>query len=108
LRGVKVGGVPLPDAGYEKVQGKLNLSSREAAVESVTLQGKGLYARLRGKVTVVKSVSHSPLALNLELMPEPEFLEEQKLVFLVLAKYLDTPGHYAIPIAGTLGTPMLR
>jgi hypothetical protein len=41
-------------------------------------------------------------------MPKPEFLEGQKFVFLLLTKYLTTPGHYQIPVRGTLAKPVIQ
>jgi type II secretion system protein N len=105
---VKIGGVPLPGATYERIQGMLRIDGGKAKLESLNLEGEGLYARLSGDFPLASPQGTSPLSLNLELMPKPEFLEKQKLVFLLLAKYLDSPGHYRIPIGGTLGTPALR
>jgi hypothetical protein len=41
----------------------------------------------------------------LEIMPKPDFLEKQKLVFLLLAKFTASPGVYRVPIKGTLLKP---
>jgi hypothetical protein len=41
-------------------------------------------------------------------MPKPGFLESQKFVFLLLTKYLTTPGHYQIPVRGTLAKPVIQ
>jgi len=38
-------------------------------------------------------------------MPKPEFLEKQKLVFLLLAKFMSAPGVYRVPIKGTMLKP---
>lgn len=38
-------------------------------------------------------------------MPRPEFLEKQKYIFLLLLKYQTSPGHYQLPVRGTLGKP---
>ncbi len=103
LRGVKVGGLPLPDATYETVQGMFRIAAGKAVIQSLTLQGDGIYARLSGDIPV--GTTNPPLNLTLELMPKPEFLERQKFVFMLLAKHLTTPGHYQIPIRGTLAKP---
>lgn len=108
LRGVKVGETPLPDASYRTVQGLLRISGGVARLESFTLQGDGLYVRLKGQIPQVRPLSVAPLDLTLELMPKPDFLEKQKFIFLLLTKYLDTPGHYQLPIKGTLGKPLLE
>lgn len=108
LTGVKLGEMPLPDASYRSVQGMVHITSGTAAIESFTLQGDGLYVRLKGNILPGGSLPASPLVMTLELMPKPEFLEKQKFIFLLLAKYLDTPGHYQIPIKGVLGKPLLE
>ena len=108
LRGVTLGETPLPDAAYQTVQGMLRIRSGSGSVESFTLQGDGLYVRIKGSIRPGTSLPDSPLELTLELMPKPEFLEKQKFVFLLLARYLDTPGHYQIPVKGTLGKPAIE
>jgi len=107
LRGVKISGTPLPDAAYKTIQGALRINAGRLTMESVTLAGEGLYARLKGDIPLVAAPAGS-LNLTLELMPRPEFMEQQKFIFLLLAKYLTTPGHYQIPIRGTLSRPVLQ
>lgn len=108
LNGIKIGETPLPDASYREIQGMLRVAAGKGTLESFTLQGDGLYVRLSGAMPLNTSVTSSLLNLNLELMPKPEFLERQKFVFLLLAKYLSSPGHYQIPIRGTLAKPLLQ
>jgi type II secretion system protein N len=57
---------------------------------------------------VTTPLGDAPLNLTLELMPKPAFLERQKFVFLLLAKYLISPGNYRIPINGTLARPAIE
>lgn len=104
---VSVGGIALPSASYERIQGKMTIKGGKATLESINLQGDGLYARLSGDLSLGSPLGGSPLTLALELMPKPEFLEKQKLVFLLLAKYLQSPGHYRIPVQGTLTAPAI-
>ncbi|KAF0219743.1 MAG: hypothetical protein FD174_1756 [Geobacteraceae bacterium] len=108
LTGVKIGETPLPDASYSTVQGMLRISGGKATLESLTFQGEGLYVRLRGDIPLVTPLTAAPLNLTLELMPKPELLEKQKFVFLLLVKYLSTPGHYQIPVKGTLAKPAIQ
>ena len=108
LAGVKIGGVPLPDATYEAVRGAVKLNSGKAVLESVTLQGEGIFARLSGDFPITTPPGAGPLNLTLELMPKPELLARQQSVFLLLVKYQDTPGHYRIPIRGTLARPVMQ
>lgn len=102
LRGVKLGAFPLPDVSGLTAQGMLAIAGGKGKLESFTLQGDGIYMRLSGDLPVSAT---SPLAMKLEIMPKPEFLEKQKLVFMLLAKFAVTPGVYQIPIKGNLLKP---
>lgn len=105
---VVVGSLPLPAGHYDRVQGMFRVAAGRGRLESFSMQGGGIYARLSGTATVGGRVAAAPLELSLELMPKPEFMERQKLVFLLLARYAVSPGNYRIPIGGTLGSPALR
>jgi type II secretion system protein N len=108
ITGVKIGEMPLPDATYDLVRGALKVVMGKAVLESFTFQGEGLYVRLKGDFPVTTPLGAAPLNLTLELMPKPDFLEKQKFVFLLLAKYLISPGAYQIPIRGTLAKPVIQ
>jgi type II secretion system protein N len=108
LRGIRIGETPLPDAAYDNVRGALKISGGKASLESLTLQGEGLYVRLKGDLPASSPLAAAPLNLTLELMPKPDFLEKQKFVFLLLTKYQSSPGHYQIPIRGTVGKPAIQ
>jgi type II secretion system protein N len=108
VAGVKIGEIPLPDADYRRVQGAVRAGGGMFTLGSFTLEGEGLYVRLRGDFPQTTPQGSAPLNLTLELMPKPEFLEKQKFVFLLLTKYLTTPGRYEIPIRGTLAKPAIQ
>lgn len=108
LRGVKLGEMPLPDATYQTVQGMLRFTGNKASLESFSLQGESLFVRLKGDTPLMAPMAAAPLNLTLELMPKPDLLEKQKFVFLLLTKYLDSPGHYLIPVRGILGKPLIQ
>ena len=108
IRGVRIGEMPLPDASYPTIQGMLRIGGGKTILESFTLQGEGLFVRLKGELPITLPLAAAPLNLTLELMPKPEFLEKQKFVFLLLVKYLSSPGHYQVPIRGTLGKPLIQ
>lgn len=107
LSGIKIGEMPLPDSSYRTVQGMIRINGGKATIESFTLQGDELYVRLKGGLPLADPLPATPLDLQLEIMPKPALLEKQKLIFLVLLKYQDTPGHYLIPVKGTLGKPQV-
>ncbi|MRR54561.1 MAG: type II secretion system protein GspN [Deltaproteobacteria bacterium] len=106
--GIKVSDMPLPDASYETIRGMFRAAGGTGNLESLTFQGDGIYIRLKGTLAMAKSVGAAPLNLTIELMPKPDFLEKQKLVFLLLAKYQKSPGSYQIPVTGTLLSPVIR
>jgi type II secretion system protein N len=107
LSGIKIGEMPLPDASYRTVQGMIRITEGKGSIESFTLQGDDLYVRLKGALPLMDPLPATPLNLSLELMPKAALLERQKLVFLLLVKFQDTPGHYQIPVKGTLGKPQV-
>lgn len=108
VRGVAIGGTPLPDAAYDTVRGMVRMASGRATLDSFTLQGADIYIRLKGNAPLATPPGASPLNLTLELMPQPAFLDRQKLVFVLLSQYLVTPGHYQLPVRGTLAKPLLQ
>lgn len=105
--GVKLGAFPLPDAADLKTRGMVKVSDGKARLESFTLEGDGIYMRLSGDIPTGGNAGVTPLNMSLEIMPKPEFLEKQKLVFMLLAKFMTTPGVYTVPIRGTLLKPVI-
>jgi type II secretion system protein N len=103
--GVKLGAFPLPDAANLRAQGMIKVTNGSARLESFTLQGEGVYMRLSGNLPSGANAAGAPLDLSLEIMPKAEFLEKQKLAFLLLAKFMVSPGVYKVPIRGTLLKP---
>jgi type II secretion system protein N len=100
--GVRIGSFALPDADNLHSQGLVTFLEGKARLESLTLQGEGVYMRLSGELP--QGVTE-PVNLLLEIMPKPEYLEKQKLVFLLLAKFMASPGVYRVPITGTILKP---
>ena len=100
-----MGAFSLPDADNLSSKGMIRITAGKARLESLTLQGEGVYMRLSGDLPLGMNADAAPLDLLLEIMPKPEFLEKQKLVFLLLAKFMASPGVYRVPIRGTLLKP---
>jgi type II secretion system protein N len=105
LSGVKLGAFPLPDVANLKTQGMVRVINGKARLESFTLEGDGIYMRLSGDIPSGANAAVTPLNMSLAIMPQPEFLEKQKLVFMLLAKFMTSPGVYTVPIRGTLLKP---
>jgi type II secretion system protein N len=103
--GIKMGAFPLPDAENLSSKGMVRITNGKARLESLTLQGEGVYMRLSGELPLVMNADAAPLELLLEIMPKPEFIEKQRLVFLLLTKFMTSPGVYRVPIKGTLLKP---
>jgi len=103
--GIRMGAFALPDADNLNSKGMVRITDGKARLESLTLQGEGVYMRLSGALPLGVNADAAPLDLVLEIMPKPEFLDKQKLVFLLLAKFMVSPGVYRVPIKGTLLKP---
>lgn len=101
--GVRLGAFQLPDADNLRSQGMLRISDSRVRIESLTLQGEGVYMRVSG--TISRNAVDAPLDLQLEIMPTPAFMERQKLVFLLLTRFMISPGNFRLPIHGTLLKP---
>ena len=61
--------------------------------------------RISGDLPSGANAAVTPLNLGLQIMPKPEFMEKQKLVFMLLTKFMTSPGVYNVPIRGTLLKP---
>lgn len=105
--GVKLGMFPLPDVAGLKAQGMVKVTNSQARLESFTLEGEGIYMRLSGALPSGVNAAATPLDMKIEIMPKAEFLEKQKLVFMLLAKFMTSPGVYSVPIRGTLLAPQI-
>jgi type II secretion system protein N len=103
--GVRLGSFPLPDTSGLKTQGIVKVSDGRSRLESLTLEGDGIYMRLSGDLPFGENAGTAPLNMTLEIMPRAEFLEKQKLVFLLLTKFMTSPGVYRLPVRGTLLKP---
>jgi len=104
LSGAKVSAMPLPDLTVPETRGLLKLNGPAIDITNLAMQADGIYLRLSGKLPLTPA---APLNLTLELMPSAELLERQKSVFLIMFPYLTAPGHYRLPISGTLSSPQL-
>ncbi|MBA4372458.1 MAG: type II secretion system protein GspN [Thermodesulfovibrio sp.] len=89
------GNIAVPLHFFESAQGAMEISGSKAKVNSFTMEGPGVYARIRGDIT------DSRLALTLEMMPEKTFADRNPLL-LLLEKYKVSPGMYLIPLTNRL------
>lgn len=88
-------GVKVPLNFFHSIRGSVNIKGNIINVVSVALEGKDIYARLKG---VVKD---AVMDLDMELMPGTSFIENP-LFLAELEKYKISPGYYIIPVRGNL------
>ncbi len=89
------GGIRVPLDAFSDGTGALALDGGKLRVTSFSLEGNGIYARVKG------TMEGNVLNLKMELMPEKSFALENP-VFALLAAYRDSPGHYSIPITAAV------
>lgn len=89
------GNIAVPLNYFQSAQGALEISGSRAKVSSFTMEGPGVYARIRG------DISDNRLALTLEIMPEKTFTDRNP-AFLLLEKYKVSPGRYSVPLSSRL------
>ena len=104
LKGSSIAGMSLPDLTVQEARGLVTTSGPQITVNSLAMQGDGIYLRLTGTTSITPN---APLNLSLQLMPTAEFLERQKSIFLLMMLYQTAPGSYTLPISGTIASPQL-
>lgn len=91
LKPLAIAGLSLPLNLFDTIRGAALLEGNGVEVESVSLEGKEMYARLTG------SVKGRNVDLKLELMPEGDSFPDPLLGSL-LERYRIARGHYVIPV----------
>jgi len=89
------GGVTVPLEMFDGARGALTIGRSMLKVVSFSMEGRGIYARIKG------NVAGGQTDLTMELMPEKTFSEHNPLLSLV-ESYKVSPGFYSIPIKSTL------
>jgi|Deesub1362A_J573_1020465.scaffolds.fasta_scaffold00013_170 type II secretion system protein N len=85
-------GVRIPLAMFHTARGAATFKRTLIKVKSFSIEGKGLYARLKG------TIQGRTINVKLELMPE----EPEPLIFALLKKYQVSSRYYVIPIKRVL------
>jgi hypothetical protein len=88
-------GMKVPLNFFHSIRGSMDIKGNTIYVVSIALEGKDIYARLKG---VIKD---RVLDLTMDLMPGISFLENP-LILYDLEKYKVSPGYYVIPVKGNL------
>jgi type II secretion system protein N len=76
---------------FSSVRGALDINEDVIYISSIALEGKDIYARLKGKI------DNTSINLSMEIMPGRSFLDNQPFIS-ALEKYKISPGYYVIPI----------
>ena len=88
------GGVSVPLDVFRDAKGAMTVEGPTVKIVSFSLEGEGIYARIKGNIVGKK------LDLTLELMPDRSFKEA--FIFSALENYRVSPGYFVIPITKTL------
>lgn len=95
LGGLSFGAVILPLNLFQNIRGAFRIKEGIAEVRSFTMEGDGVYARLKGRIT------QGGLDMTVELMTDASFRSET--VFRqVLEQYEVSPGYYVMPLKAPL------
>lgn len=90
IRSTSLGGAFLPLEMFHDVRGTMKVKGGTLDVQSFTLEGKGVYARLKG------NVKGKHLDMNIELMMDSSFTPSPVLQMMLMS-YKVSPGYYVIP-----------
>jgi type II secretion system protein N len=86
-------GVPaVPLTAFNTVKGALLTGDAITTIRSLTMEGKGIYARLTGEF------ANNRLNGKIEIMADPS-CELYSLLQVALKQYMASPGHYIIPVS---------
>ena len=92
----------LPVDRFRSLNGVLVTDGQSLHVKALEIVGEGIRARLKGVI------DGDNLDLTLELFPDAKTVGENQLLLDGISKYRRSPGHYSIPIKGTLSHPVIR
>jgi type II secretion system protein N len=95
IRTASFGGVPLPLNMFRTARGAMETNGSMLRITSFAMEGKGIYARIKGDVT------GGMLNLTMEIMPDAS-LEGQNAMFSMIRSYEVSPGYYSIPIRSAI------
>lgn len=88
-------GTSVPLNYFQNVVGSLNIRGNEVRINSVTLEGNDIYARIKG------DIKDAYFNIHLELMPGKSFTDSP-LFLKAFEKYEVSPGYYVMPVRGRL------
>lgn len=92
----------LPLDKFKGMNGAIDMSGREVTVKGLEIEGDSLHGRIKGKIT------DGALDLAIEIFPDAAATKENSFILAGLLKYQESPGHYKIPVTGTIARPVVR
>ena len=96
LQGRSLYGAMIPWDLFERAQGVLTIEGDRIYIRSFSLEGRGLYARVRGEIR------RQALDLKVEVMPDPSLAADKSPRLSLIAPFKVSPGYYVIPIKSDL------
>lgn len=84
------GGYLLPLNWFNDIKGLLNVNKGVIEVKSFTLEGNGVYARVKGNITGER------IDLKMEIMPDASF--KNSALLKLIEPFMASPGYYVIPV----------
>jgi len=90
-----VAGITLPLNLFYRATGSLTAKGNILTIESVSLEGKDIFARLKGRI------QNSLMDATMEIMPGRTIIENP-LLLAEFERYRVSPGYYAMPVRGNL------
>ena len=85
------GDLSIPLNIFRAGRGTLVIENDKIEIESFSLEGTGVYARIKGQIT------GKELNVNMELMPDKALVEKVP-AFALIKTFEVSPGHYSIPL----------
>jgi type II secretion system protein N len=93
MQPASIAGSFLPLNLFRTVRGSIEADGRRIHVESLSLEGPNVFARLKGVIMKGR------MDMQMEVMPEKAFLENP-LFLAQIERYQVSPGYYVIPVKG--------
>jgi type II secretion system protein N len=92
LKGGSLLGLVMPVDLFSRANGAVIIDGNRRLLSSVSLEGRGIYARVKGEV------ADRTMDLQIEIMPDSSLLAEKPSSFSVMERFKVSPGYYVIPL----------
>ena len=92
LKDESLGGSMIPLDLFVEGRGIISIDEERIRIRSFSLEGKGIYARLKGMI------AGGRMDLTIETMPDALLIRERAHSFSLIENFKVSPGYYVIPI----------